>query len=65
MKDSNWSTVTALATFVIGVILLWSFGRDWLKFDSHLVVLTGLAGVALPVFIFAIWKLSHRTPDEK
>jgi SNF family Na+-dependent transporter len=65
MKNKNWSTLTAIAAFMIGVILLWSFGRNWLNFESPLVVLGGLIGVALPVLIFAIWKLSHRSPDDK
>lgn len=65
MKSNNWSTLTAITAFLIGVILLWSFGRDWLNFESPLVVLVGLIGVALPVLIFAIWELSHHSPDDK
>jgi SNF family Na+-dependent transporter len=65
MKNKNGSALTTIAAFLIGVILLWSFGRDWLDFESPLVVLGGLLGVSLPVLIFAIWKLSHHSPEDK
>ncbi len=64
MKNKDWSALTAVVAFLIGVILLWSFGRDWLKFESPIVILVGLIGVALPVLIVTIWKLSHRSPDD-
>jgi len=57
MKNSNWSTLTAVAALLIGVILFWSFGKDWLNLDSPLVFLAGLIGVAIPVLIFAAWKI--------
>jgi hypothetical protein len=63
MKNSNWSTLTAVAAFLIGVILLWSFGKDWLNFDSALVFLAGLIGVAIPVLTIAAWKIYQR-PDK-
>ena len=57
MKNSNWSTLTAVAALLIDVILFWSFGKDWLNLDSPLVFLAGLIGVAIPVLIFAAWKI--------
>jgi len=57
MKNSNWSTLTAVAALLIGVILFWSFGKDWLNLDSPLVFLAGLIGVAIPVLILAAWKI--------
>lgn len=63
MKNSNWSTLTAVTAFLIGAILLWSFGKEWLNFGSPLVFLAGLIGVAVPVLIFAAWNIykhSHR-----
>lgn len=57
MKNTNWSTLTAVTALLIGVILLWSFGKNWLNFDSPLVFLAGLIGVAIPVLIFAAWKI--------
>jgi len=64
MKNTNWSTLTAVAALLIGVILLWSFGKDWLNFDSPLVFLAGLIGVAIPVLIFAAWKIYQRSDKD-
>lgn len=64
MKNTNWSTLTAVAALLIGVILLWSFGKDWLNFDSPLVLLAGLIGVAIPVLIFAAWKIYQRSDKD-
>ena len=61
MKNSNWSTLTAVAALLIGVILFWSFGKDWLNLDSPLVFLAGLIGVAIPVLIFSAWKIYQRS----
>ena len=61
VKNINWSTGTAIATFLVGVILFLSFGKDWLNFDSPLVFLVGLIGVAIPVLLFAAWKLYQRS----
>ena len=61
MKNSNWSTLTAVAALLIGVILFWSFGKDWLNLDSPLVFLAGLIGVAIPVLILAAWKIYQRS----
>ena len=64
MQNTNWSTLTAVAALLIGVILLWSFGKDWLNFDSPLVFLAGLIGVAIPVLIFAAWKIYQRSDKD-
>ena len=61
MKKIKWSTGTAVVTFFIGVILLWSFGKDWLNFNSPLVFLAGLIGAAIPVLIFVAWKIYQRS----
>jgi len=55
MKDQNggWSTATSVSAFFIGVILLWSFGKGWLNFESAPVFLAGLVGVAFTVLIVA------------
>ena len=65
MKNGNWSTGTAVTTFLLGVILLLSFGKEWINFNSPIIFVAALIGVAIPVLIFAIWKLSHRSPDDK
>jgi len=64
MKNPNSSTLTAVAALLIGVILLWSFGKDWLNFDSPLVFMSGLIGVAIPVLIFAAWKIYQRSDKD-
>jgi SNF family Na+-dependent transporter len=63
MKDqkANWSTITAICTFLIGVILLLSFGKSWLNFESAPVFLAGLMGVAIPVLIVGVWQIYRRT----
>lgn len=64
MKNSNGSILTAVTALLIGVILLWSFDKDWLNFDSPLVFLAGLIGVAIPVLIFAAWKIYQRSDKD-
>jgi hypothetical protein len=61
MKDQNggWSTATSVSAFFIGVILLWSFGKGWLNFESAFVFLAGLAGVAVTILIVAAWKIRN------
>jgi peptidoglycan/LPS O-acetylase OafA/YrhL len=55
--NTNWSTSTAICTFLIGVILLWSFGKRWLNFESAPVFVAGLIGVAIPVLIVGVWQI--------
>ena len=62
-KNRNWSMVSGIAAFLIGVILLWSFGKHWLNFDSALIFLAGLLGVTIPVLIFGIWKIYHHSDN--
>ena len=65
MKNGNWSTSTAITTFLVGVILLLTFGKEWINFSSPVIFLAALIGVAIPVLIFAAWKISNRPPDDK
>ena len=53
------SIVATICAFLIGVILLWSFGWNWLAFDSVPVILAGLIGVAIPVLVFGLLKIMH------
>jgi uncharacterized membrane protein len=66
MKNENikWSMVSSITAFLIGAILLWSFGKNWLNFESVMVFLAGLIGVAIPVFIFAAWKIYQRSDKD-
>ena len=56
--------VVMIFTFLIGVILFWSFGRNWLAFDSILVFLAGIIGVAIPVLVFGLWKILHHSRED-
>ena len=51
------STISYLAAFLIGVILILAFGKDWLNLESMLVFLVGLLGVALVVLVFGLWNI--------
>jgi len=64
MKKVNWSTGTAILTFVVGVILLLTFGKEWINFNSPMIFLAGLVGVAIPVLIYAAWNIFHSS-DKK
>ena len=59
MKDNkfHWCPLTCVMAYLVGVILFWSFGRDWLEFDSALVFLAGLSGVAVSVLAFGAWNI--------
>ncbi|HEU0291434.1 MAG TPA: hypothetical protein VFR47_01785 [Anaerolineales bacterium] len=61
MKDNkiHWYPLTYVMAFLIGTILFWSFGRDWLEFESALVFLAGLIGVAVAVLAFGAWNIHH------
>lgn len=60
-ENGNWSTITYISAFLIGVILFWTFGRDWLDLESALVFLAGLIGVAVAVLAFAAWNIRHNS----
>lgn len=50
-QNSGWSAVSIMSAFLTGVILLWSFGKIWLNFESAPVFLAGLVGVAFTVLL--------------
>jgi hypothetical protein len=64
-ENGNWSTITYVSALLIGVILFWSFGRGWLNFESALVFLAGLIGVAMAVLIFAVWNVYRNSHHKK
>jgi SNF family Na+-dependent transporter len=59
MKNSkeNFSAISYLCAFIIGVILFWSFGKYWLDLTSTLVFLAGLIGVAVSVLFIGAWNI--------
>jgi len=54
---ANFSTLSYLSAFIIGVILFWALGKDWLDLTSALVFLAGLLGVAVAVLLIGAWNI--------
>ena len=54
-------TMTYVMAFLIGIILFWSIGKDWLNLESAVVFLVGLLDVALVVLLFAVWNISRNS----
>lgn len=46
---------------MIGVVLLISFGQNWLHLESLPVFLAGLLGVALIVLVFGVLDIMHNS----
>jgi SNF family Na+-dependent transporter len=61
IEKGYWSTIAYVLAFLIGVILFWSFGKDWLNLESAAVFLAGLIGVALSVLVYGIWNIRHNS----
>jgi len=60
-ENRNWSAISYISAFLIGAILFWSFGKDWLDLESVFVLLAGLIGVALAVLAFGAWNIYHNS----
>lgn len=60
-EKRNLPTITYVLAFLIGVILFWAIGRDWLHLESAAVFLAGLFGVALVVLLFGVWNVSRNS----
>ena len=58
---TKWHTITYLSAFLVGVILFWSVGKNWLNLESALVFLAGLIGVAISVLVFGAWNDRHKS----
>lgn len=58
-------TISLISAFLLGVILLWSFGKNWLNFESLSVFLVGLIGVAIPVLILGVWNILRHSHDNE
>lgn len=59
MNKSKWNQISYVSAFVIGVILFWSFAKDWLDIQSTLIFIAGLIGVAVAVLAFAAWNIYY------
>lgn len=60
----NWTTLTYISAFLLGVILFWSIEKNWLDRESASVFLAGLIGVAVAVLVFGGWNIIH-DPNHK
>lgn len=60
----HWYPLTYVMAFLIGAILFWLSGRDWLDLESALIFLAGLIGVAVAVLAFGAWNI-RRDSDHK
>jgi len=58
---TNWTVISYVSAFLIGVILFWSFGKNWLDLESASVFLAGLIGVAVAVLAFGVWNIIHQS----
>lgn len=58
---SNWSQISSVSAFIIGAILLWLFGKDWLALNSTPIFIAGLLGVAVAVLVFAAWNIYYNS----
>jgi len=58
---SHWSAISHVSAFLIGVILFWSIGKNWLNLESASVFLSGLIGVAVAVLLFGAWNIIHNS----
>ncbi len=56
-NKANLSAIAYVSAFLIGVILFWSFGKQWLNLESGLVFLSGLIGVGVAVILFGAWNI--------
>ena len=53
----NLTTFTYVFAFLIGVILFWSFGKNWLNLESKLIFLARLIDIAVAVILFGGWNI--------
>ena len=60
-NKATWSTISYIAAFLLGVILFWSLGKDWLNIESPMIFLAGLIGVVVTVLMFGAWNIHHNS----
>ena len=58
-------TISLISAFVLGVILFWAFGKNWVNLESLPVFLVGLIGVAVSVLIFGVWNIVRHSHDNE
>ncbi len=55
----RWPVISYFSAFLIGVILFWAFGKNWLELESALIFLAGLIGIAVAVLALVAWNIGH------
>ena len=58
------SNLSLICAFLIGVLLLISFGQNWLSLESLPVFLAGVFGVALIVLVFGILNIARNSHNK-
>jgi len=58
------SNLSLICAFLIGVVLLISFGQNWLALESVPVFLAGLLGVALVVLVFGMMHILRNSRNK-
>lgn len=61
----NMPVIAYIAALLIGVILFWSIGKNWLDLQSKAVFLARLIGVAVSMILFGAWKIIRRSSDKE
>jgi len=59
--NKSWHPIRYLSAFLIGVIMLWLFGRDLFDFNSMPIFISGLLGIAVAVVAFAAWNIYYNS----
>lgn len=58
-RRSRLNAISHVSAFLIGVLLFWSIGKDWLNLGSASVLSAGLIGIAAAVLMFGLRNIYH------
>ncbi|HEU0291510.1 MAG TPA: hypothetical protein VFR47_02165 [Anaerolineales bacterium] len=61
---TKFSILSYFCAFIIGAILFWSFGKNWLDLTSTPVFLAGLIGVAVSVLLIGAWNIFRHSDQQ-
>ena len=62
---TNLPTLSYISAFLMGAILFWSFGKNWLNLGSLLVFIAGIIGVAVAVLIWGVWSIIRNSHQKE
>jgi drug/metabolite transporter (DMT)-like permease len=60
-----WSTISSISALLLGVILFWIFGNDWLNLESASIFVMGLLGVTVSVLGFSLWNIRNHSSHKE